>query len=125
MAREEHITSCGDASLITHYPLSISPAVTRALSANSALVALESTVIAHGLPTPHNLETARACEAAVRECGAEPATIGIVVGRPVIGLDEEQMRAIAEREDVAKVNLANLASVVSQGGWGATTVAAS
>jgi len=105
--------------------LSISPAVARALSANAPLVALESTVIAHGLPAPHNLETARGCEAAVRECGAEPATIGIVDGRPVIGLDEEQMRAIAERDDVAKVNLANQASVISRSGWGATTVAAS
>ncbi|HWQ32819.1 MAG TPA: pseudouridine-5'-phosphate glycosidase [Blastocatellia bacterium] len=88
------------------------------------LVALESTVIAHGLPAPHNLETARACEAAVRAAGAQPATIAIIDGQPVIGLDETQMQAIAERRDVAKVNLANLAGVIGAGRTGATTVAA-
>jgi pseudouridine-5'-phosphate glycosidase len=87
-------------------------------------VALESTVIAHGLPAPHNLETARACEAAVRAAGAQPATIAIIDGQPVIGLDETQMQAIAERRDVAKVNLANLASIIGAGRTGATTVAA-
>ena len=88
------------------------------------VVALESTVIAHGLPAPHNLETARACEAAVRAAGARPATIAIIDGQPVIGLDEAQMQAVAESRDVAKVNLANLASVISAGRCGATTVAA-
>jgi pseudouridine-5'-phosphate glycosidase len=127
MAREDETTRGDDAFGLTPHAslLSISPAVARALSAKSAVVALESTVIAHGLPAPHNLETARACEAVVRATGAEPATIGIVAGRPVIGLDQEQLCAMAERRDVAKVNLANLASVVSAGGWGATTVAAS
>lgn len=88
-------------------------------------VALESTVIAHGLPAPHNLETARACEAAVREAGASPATIGIIAGEPIIGLTEEQIREIASREDVAKVNLANLGAIIAQRRWGATTVASS
>lgn len=88
------------------------------------VVALESTVIAHGLPAPHNLTTAQDCEAAVRNAGARPATIAIFDGQPVIGLDEAQMRAIAESRDVAKVNLANLASVISAGRSGATTVAA-
>ncbi|MBS1790748.1 MAG: pseudouridine-5'-phosphate glycosidase [Acidobacteria bacterium] len=88
-------------------------------------VALESTVIAHGLPAPHNLETARACETAVRETGAQAATIGIIAGEPIIGLTEEQIQAIASREDVAKVNLANLGAVIAQRRWGATTVASS
>lgn len=88
-------------------------------------VALESTVIAHGLPAPHNLETARGCEAAVREAGAEPATIGILDGQPVIGLSETQIEEIASRTDVAKVNLANLGAVIAQKRWGATTVASS
>lgn len=88
------------------------------------VVALESTVIAHGLPAPHNLETARACEAEVRAAGAQPATIAIIDGQPVIGLDEAQMQAIAEGREVAKVNLANLASVIGAGRTGATTVAA-
>jgi pseudouridylate synthase len=101
------------------------PAVTEALRAHQPIVALESTVIAHGLPAPHNLATAQACEAAVRAAGAIPATIGIIAGQSVIGLDAQQMEAIAARTDVAKVNLANLAAVIAEERWGATTVAAS
>ena len=78
------------------------------------VVALESTVIAHGLPAPHNLELARECENIVREQGAEPATIGIVAGRSVIGLDEDQLQEMAARQDIAKVNLANLAQTLGQ-----------
>lgn len=99
--------------------------VTEALQARQPLVALESTVIAHGLPAPHNLATAQACEAEARAAGAVPATIGIIGGRPVVGLDAEQMQAIAARKDVAKVNLANLAAIIAAEHWGATTVAAS
>ncbi len=102
----------------------LSPAVAAALEDRRPVVALESTVIAHGLPAPHNLETARACEAAVRGAGATPATIGIIEGRAVVGLSEEQLQAIADRRDVAKVNLSNFAEVVAGGRWGATTVAA-
>jgi pseudouridine-5'-phosphate glycosidase len=89
------------------------------------VVALESTVIAHGLPAPQNLELAHACEAIVREQTAEPATIGLVAGQPVIGLEETQLQEMAVRRDVAKVNLANLAQTIVQKKWGATTVAAS
>ncbi len=92
---------------------------------SKAVVALESTVIAHGLPVPHNLELAHACERIVRERGAEPATIGIVTGRTVIGLDAEQLGEMAARHDVAKVNLSNLAQILTEQKWGATTVAAS
>mgnify|MGYP000039948495 CR=1 FL=1 len=90
---------------------------------NGPRVALESTVIAHGLPAPHNLETARACETEVRAAGALPATIGILAGRPVIGLNEAEVAELASRQDVAKVNLANLAHVIAAEKWGATTVA--
>ncbi|MFN7999582.1 MAG: pseudouridine-5'-phosphate glycosidase [Acidobacteriota bacterium] len=90
---------------------------------NGPRVALESTVIAHGLPAPHNLETARACETEVRAAGALPATIGILAGRPVIGLSEAEVAELASRQDVAKVNLANLAHVIAAEKWGATTVA--
>lgn len=90
---------------------------------NGPRVALESTVIAHGLPAPHNLETARACETEVRAAGALPATIGILAGRPVIGLSEVEVAELASRQDVAKVNLANLAHVIAAEKWGATTVA--
>jgi pseudouridine-5'-phosphate glycosidase len=104
---------------------SISPIVALALSGRNAVVALESTVIAHGLPSPYNIETARACEDAVSRSGAVPATIGIIAGLPLIGLGEDQIAEIAVREDVVKVNLANLASAVADRRWGATTVAAS
>ncbi|HZN11562.1 MAG TPA: pseudouridine-5'-phosphate glycosidase [Blastocatellia bacterium] len=105
--------------------LVISRGVARALAAGGAVVALESTVIAHGLPAPHNLEAARACEAAVRAGGAEPATVAVLGGRPVVGLDGDQLAEVASRDGVAKVNLANLARVCHRGEWGATTVAAS
>ena len=104
--------------------LSLSPLVTRALTSSSGVVALESTVIAHGLPSPQNLETAQFCEDEVRSAGAEPATIGIIAGRPVIGLESEQIDAIARREDVVKVSLHNLGETVAAKRWGATTVAA-
>jgi pseudouridylate synthase len=102
---------------------SLSLTVAQTLQQNRAVVALESTVIAHGLPFPHNLETARTCEAAVRESGAEPATIGIIAGQPLIGLSEDQVRTLASRDDVAKVNLSNLGACLAQNRWGATTVA--
>ncbi|MGE0131270.1 MAG: pseudouridine-5'-phosphate glycosidase [Blastocatellales bacterium] len=105
--------------------ISISSAVEAAVRARQAIVALESTVIAHGLPSPRNVETARDCEAAVRQAGAQPVTIGIVEGRPVIGLSERQIQSLAGRPGVAKVNLANLGHVIAEGGWGATTVASS
>jgi len=103
---------------------SLSSAVAEALQQRRATAALESTVIAHGLPAPHNLETARACEASVRDAGAEPATVGIIAGQAVIGMSEEQIAAIAAREDVAKVNLSNLGATIALKRWGATTVAA-
>ena len=105
--------------------VSIAPAVEAAVSARQGVVALESTVIAHGLPSPHNVETARDCESEVRQSGALPATIGVVGGRAVVGLDNQQIQSIAKGPGVAKVNLANLAHVIAEKGWGATTVAAS
>lgn len=102
----------------------LSPPVAQALMNGQGVVALESTVIAHGLPAPHNLQTAQQCEHAVGLSGAQPATIGILAGQPVIGLNGEQLQAIATHKPVAKVNLANLGAVLAAGGWGATTVAA-
>lgn len=104
--------------------------VSRALGEELPVVALESTVIAHGLPYPINLETALACEAAVREHGATPATIGIIDGAPVIGLNEEEIELFASRHahdgrSIEKVGLNNLAGVMVRGAWGATTVASS
>ncbi len=93
------------------------------LVAGGPVVALESTVIAHGLPRPHNLETARKMEAAVREAGATPATIGILDGQLVVGLTNEQIALLAEADDVAKVSSSDLSAVLASGRPGATTVA--
>lgn len=112
----------------TQARLHIAPQVSRALAAGEAVVALESTVIAHGLPAPLNIETARACEEAIRKRGATPATIGIVEGTPVIGLSDDELNVFARRDGerhIEKVGLNNLAAVMMKRGWGATTVAAS
>ena len=103
--------------------------VSRALDENHPVVALESTVIAHGLPYPLNIETARACEAAVQNEGATAATIAIVDGVATIGLGEDEVMVFANSKTadgkrIDKVGLNNLAGVMLRGGWGATTVAA-
>ncbi len=98
--------------------------VVAALQTGRPVVALESTVIAHGLPRPQNLDTARAMEAAVREEGAVPATIAIIEGRLVAGLSAEQLAIFAATDGIAKVSRADLASVVAARQTGATTVAA-
>ena len=95
-----------------------------ALAAGKAVVALESTVIAHGLPRPQNIETARAMEAAARESGTVPATIGILDGRIVVGLNGAEIERLGEAKDVVKVSRADLAAVVAGKRTGATTVAA-
>jgi len=98
--------------------------VAAALRAGRPVVALESTVIAHGLPRPQNLETAHKMEAAVREEGAVPATIAIIEGRLVAGLSSEQLTTFAATEGIAKVSRADLAAVLAARQTGATTVAA-
>lgn len=113
-----------------HVKLRIADSVERALADRLPVVALESTVIAHGLPYPLNLETALACEEAIRRNGAVPATLGIVDGFPTIGLSEDEIGVFAkgttpDRRAIEKLSLNNLASVMVRGGWGATTVASS
>lgn len=98
--------------------------VAAALQQGRPVVALESTVIAHGLPRPQNLETAHKMEAAVREEGAVPATIAIIEGRLVAGLSSEQLTTFAATEGIAKVSRADLAAVLAARQTGATTVAA-
>jgi pseudouridylate synthase len=101
----------------------MSTEVEDALREGLAVVALESTVIAHGLPRPLNLETALRLEAAVREAGAVPATIAILEGVLTVGLSEREVRHIAETDGVKKISRRDLALAVA-GGWdGATTVA--
>jgi pseudouridine-5'-phosphate glycosidase len=102
----------------------IAPEVAEALAAGRPVVALESTIVSHGLPRPRNLEVARQAEAAVREGDALPATIALVAGEARVGLDDDALREIAEREDVAKCGVRDLAVVTARGGYGGTTVAA-
>lgn len=103
--------------------LDIHPDVVAALADGRPVVALESTIISHGLPWPQNLEVARDLEAAIREEGAVPATIGIVKGRIVVGLSDDQIVEFAQNTNVVKVSRRDLATVVALGQDGATTVA--
>jgi pseudouridine-5'-phosphate glycosidase len=103
--------------------LRYSPEVQAALAAKKPLVALESTVIAHGLPRPQNLETAHRLEQIVREAGSLPATIAILEGRLSVGLSDEQIRFVAESEEIKKVSIRDLPIAIAQKWNGATTVA--
>ncbi len=105
-------------------PLNFSSAVAAAKAEARPLVALESTIITHGMPYPQNLETALAVEAAVREAGAVPATIAVMGGRLHIGLEPEALEALARTKDAMKVSRADLAICLAQKRTGATTVAA-
>lgn len=104
--------------------LVFSPEVAAALASNSPIVALESTIISHGLPRPSNLNVAREVEAIVREHGATPATIAILDGVVHIGLTDEQLVAIANRDDISKASSRDLAVLVASNKSAATTVAA-
>ena len=102
----------------------VHPEVAQALAAGRPVVALESTIISHGLPRPDNLRVAREIEAAVRSGGAVPATIAIIGGEPHIGLDDVALRRIAEGDTVVKVSVRDVAVLAARRGDGATTVAA-
>jgi pseudouridine-5'-phosphate glycosidase len=104
--------------------LQVQPEVADALEAGRPVVALESTIISHGLPRPDNLRVAREIEDAVRAAGAVPATIAVVAGVPCVGLDDDSLRVIAEDDAVDKVSVRDLGVVVARRGHGATTVAA-
>jgi pseudouridine-5'-phosphate glycosidase len=104
--------------------LDIRPEVAAALTLGGKVVALESTVISHGLPRPHNLETARRMEAAVRKEGAIPATIGLLNGRFIVGLSHEEIELLANADEVHKVSRRDLSAVLASRKLGATTVAA-
>jgi len=105
-------------------PLSFSAEVAKALAAKHPIVALESTIITHGMPWPQNVETARAVEAEVRACGAVPATIAIMHGQIHIGLEADQLEALGRAQDVMKLSRADLAACLAMRRTGATTVAA-
>ncbi|MEX3009436.1 pseudouridine-5'-phosphate glycosidase [Hoeflea sp. TYP-13] len=106
------------------FPSSYSSEVRAALDAGKPVVALESTIITHGMPWPGNIEMARDVENIIRAEGAIPATIAVIEGCLHIGLEEEQLVALAKSKDAMKVSRADLAFAVAMGRTGATTVAA-
>ncbi|QFT63114.1 pseudouridine-5'-phosphate glycosidase [Roseivivax sp. THAF30] len=104
--------------------VTLSRAVSDALDKCRPVVALESTIITHGLPQPQNLEVARRIEATIRENGAEPATIAVIEGVLCVGLEDAQLEYLAAAERVAKLSRADMAVCMAEGRTGATTVAA-
>lgn len=104
--------------------IKLSAEVANALKAGKPVVALESTIISHGLPRPSNLEVALECERIVRDAGAVPATIALLDGKILVGLEGPELEAIANRDDISKASIRDLAIIVAQGKSAATTVAA-
>ena len=104
--------------------IKLSAEVSAAIKAGKPIVALESTIISHGLPRPSNLEVALECERIVRDAGAVPATIALLDGKILVGLERSDLEAIANRDDISKASIRDLAIIVAQGKSAATTVAA-
>jgi pseudouridine-5'-phosphate glycosidase len=109
---------------VDEHAIKPSAEVAAALAAGRAVVALESTIVSHGLPRPDNLKIAHEIEETVRAAGAVPATIGMVGGRIVVGLDDAQLARLATADDVVKLSVRDLAVAAAAGFDGATTVAA-
>ncbi len=105
--------------------LKLSPAVAAAISEGKPVIALESTIISHGMPYPQNLETARLCEAEARKNGAEPATVAVIHGQLCAGLTDEELEYLAKAgPNVAKASRRDLPVLIARKADGATTVAA-
>lgn len=100
----------------------INPEVKKALDEGRAVVALESTIISHGMPYPRNIETALNVEKVIRDNGAVPATMGIIDGEPIIGMTPAMIEEFGKRKGIAKVSKRDFPIVVANKGWGATTV---
>lgn len=109
---------------MSQFPLTFSAEVSLARAEGTPIVALESTIITHGMPYPQNLEVAQQVEEEVRAAGATPATIAVIDGAPMIGLEEAQLSALAQAKGVAKLSRADMAVCIASGRTGATTVAA-
>ncbi|RLP94238.1 pseudouridine-5'-phosphate glycosidase [Micromonospora sp. BL4] len=109
---------------MTDFRISYGTEVADALRDGRPVVALESTIVSHGLPRPENLRVARAIEQAVRDAGAVPATIGMIGGELVVGLDDAQLTRLATVDGVTKLSVRDLAVAAATGADGATTVAA-
>jgi pseudouridine-5'-phosphate glycosidase len=109
--------------MLNHTLLTIASEVAAGLSANKPVVALESTVIAHGLPRPQNLETALSLQEIVRDAGVIPATIAIIKGKLSVGINDEEIRLLAETNGIKKISTRDLPVAVAMSWDGATTVA--
>jgi pseudouridylate synthase len=105
-------------------PVTVSDEVRAAVADRRPVVALESTILTHGLPRPRNLEVARDAEALLRDAGVVPATIGVVDGHPTVGLSPDQLERLAADDGVAKVSVRDLPVALARGSHGGTTVAA-
>ena len=105
-------------------PMSFSKEVHAAKDSGLPIVAVESTIITHGMPFPQNVETARLVEADIREAGAVPATIAVMNGTLHVGLEADELDQLGQAEDVAKLSRADIAACIATAGTGATTVAA-
>ena len=102
----------------------VNPEVQQALKEGKPVVALESTIISHGMPYPDNVETALNVEKIVREHGGVPATIGIIDGVGIVGMNADEIEAFGKKgQEIPKVSRRDLATVMATGSWGATTVA--
>ncbi len=106
-----------------HPMLRLTDEVRQALADGRAVVALESTIISHGMPFPQNVEMAQGVEDLIRENGAVPATIAVLDGRPCVGLSPDDLHLLATHPSVAKVSIRDLPHVIATGTHGATTVA--
>jgi pseudouridine-5'-phosphate glycosidase len=104
--------------------LRVAAEVAEALAAGRAVVALETSIVAQGLPEPQNLEAATACESAIRAAGAVPATVAVLGGEVRVGLSRGELEALAHSRDAVKVSARDLGSAIARGQTGATTVAA-
>ena len=103
--------------------IKISNEVQEALKNNIPVVALESTIISHGMPYPQNVETALNVEKIIRDHGCVPATIGIIDGVGVVGMTHDEIEEFGKRKGILKASTRDLPVILSQGLWGATTVA--
>ena len=108
---------------MVHPFLDFTPEVAQALQERRPVVALESTIISHGMPYPQNVETARDVESLIREAGAVPATIAVIGGRLKAGLSHDELELLGTDKTVQKISVRDLPMTVAEGGHGATTVA--
>ena len=114
-------------ALSRHAPVDIHPEVQEALASHAPIVALETTIVTHGMPSPTNLETALSVESIVREQGAVPATIGVIGGRVKIGLQPKELEHLADLENdppAVKISRRDIASAISTKRDGGTTCSA-